>query len=164
MLPHSRPGGIAGLLELLHDRGGEEDLYHVAEELLLEIDDLLPIVEGASLLGFATTAEGDVKITPAGIAIAEADIATRKRLFREAVLAKVSLLQQIHRMLESKTDHKVPLEFFRDILDEHFSAGEVEQQIETALNWGRYAELFTYDAATDTLLSQDAASSVPHQP
>jgi NitT/TauT family transport system ATP-binding protein len=164
MLPHSRPGGIAGLLELLHDRGGEEDLYHVAEELLLEIDDLLPIVEGANLLGFATTAEGDVKITPSGTAFAEADISTRKRLFREAVLAKVSLLQQIHRMLESKTDHKVSLEFFRDILDEHFSAAEVEQQIETALNWGRYAELFTYDAATDTLLSREAADSVPHQP
>src|SRR5208283_4540242 len=38
MLPHSRPGGIGGLLELLDDRGGEEDMYHIAEELLLEVD------------------------------------------------------------------------------------------------------------------------------
>ena len=64
MLPHTRPGSIAGLLELLIDHGGEEDLYHVAEQLLLEVDDLLPIVEGATLLGFATAHEGDVKITP----------------------------------------------------------------------------------------------------
>lgn len=57
MLPHARPGGMAGLLELLQDRGGgHEDLYHVAEDLRMEIDDLLPIVEAAVLLGFAKTA------------------------------------------------------------------------------------------------------------
>src|ERR1700683_4314774 len=43
VLPHARPGGIAGLLELLADRGGDEDMYHLAEDLLLEVDDLLPI-------------------------------------------------------------------------------------------------------------------------
>src|SRR6202158_2918398 len=33
MLPHARPGSIAGLVELLNDRGGKEDLYRIAEEL-----------------------------------------------------------------------------------------------------------------------------------
>ena len=53
----------------------------------------------------------------------EADIPTRKDLFREAVLAHVSLLQQIQTALEKKSDHTMPLEFFRDMLDEHFAAG-----------------------------------------
>ena len=140
MLPHSRPGGVAGLAELLNDRGGEEDLYHVAEELLLEVDDLLPILDAATLLGFATAHEGDVRITPAGQAFAEADIPTRKELFRKAALAHVSLLQQMYTALEKKSDHTMPMEFFRDLLDEHFPETEVNQQIETALNWGRYAE------------------------
>ena len=43
MLPHARPGGVAGLLELLKDRGGKEDPYHVADDLKMEVDDLLPI-------------------------------------------------------------------------------------------------------------------------
>ena len=81
MLPHARPGGIAGLLELLNDRGGKEDLYRVAEELRMEVDDLLPIVEGATLLSFAKSDRGDVEITPSGKAFAEADIATRKPCF-----------------------------------------------------------------------------------
>ena len=51
VLPHSRPGAVGGLLELLNDRGGKEDLYRVAEELLLEFDDLLPIVEAAGVAG-----------------------------------------------------------------------------------------------------------------
>src|SRR5271170_6202524 len=92
MLPHSRPGGIGGLLELLDDRGGEEDMYHISEELLLEVDDLLPILDAATLLAFATVHEGDVRITEKGRAFAQADIPTRKVLFREAVLAHVSLL------------------------------------------------------------------------
>ena len=45
----------------------------------------------------------------------------------------------------------MPLEFFRDILDEHLPEEEVQRQIETALNWGRYAEIFTYDSETDRL-------------
>jgi len=159
MLPHTRPGSVAGLLGLLVERGGEEDLYHVAEQLLLEVDDLLPIVEGATLLGFASAREGDVKITPEGRAFVEADISTRKSLFREAVLARVPLLQRMKSALESKSDHVMPLEFFHQILDEHFTETDVEAQLETALNWGRYAEIFTYDLENDALRLHPVAGS-----
>jgi NitT/TauT family transport system ATP-binding protein len=151
MLPHSRPGSIAGLLGLLIDHGGKEDLYHVAEQLLLEVDDLLPIVEGATLLGFASAREGDVKITSEGRAFAEADISTRKSLFREAALGHVALLQKMKSALDSKSDHMMPLEFFHDILDEHFTETDVLGQIETALNWGRYAGIFSYDRESGTV-------------
>ena len=66
MLPHALPGGIGGFLELLADRGGRDDLYHLADELSMEVDDLLPTVEASVLLGFATLKEGDAEITPEG--------------------------------------------------------------------------------------------------
>ena len=160
MLPHTRPGSIAGLLELLVDHGGEEDLYHVAEELLLEVDDLLPILEGAALLDFATVREGDVKTTPEGRAFAAAEIANRKSLFRDAALARVTLLQKMKSALESRSDHVMPLEFFHDILDEHFTEPEVEKQIETALSWGRYAEIFSYDAESGNLRLHQQSEAV----
>src|SRR5580704_2345312 len=129
---------------------------------------MLPIIDAATLLDFATAAEGDVRITDKGRAYAEADIPTRKQLFREAVLEHVSLLQQIRAALEKKSDHTMPVEFFRDLLDERFAQVEVDQQIETALNWGRYAELFTYDPEKDTLhlhqldhLSENSAENAP---
>ena len=56
------------------------------------------------------------------------------------------------RALDTKSDHAMPVEFFRDILDEHFSEEEVNQQIDTALNWGRYAEIFTYDSEDERLI------------
>ena len=159
MLPHARPGGMAGLLEFLNERGGAEDLYHLAEDLLMEVDDLFPIVEEAVLLGFAKSKEGDVEITPEGKAFAEADIATRKAMFRDAILANVPLMQQVRSALDKKSDGAVPLEFFRDVLDEHFSQDEVETQIGTMLNWGRYAELFVYDPEKDRLLRPDSPAT-----
>jgi len=159
VLPHATAGGMAGLLEFLNDRGGKEDLYHLAEELLMEVDDLFPIVDEAVMLGFADSTQGDVRITPAGKEFAEADIATRKKLFREAVLSHVTLIQQIRNALERKSDRAVPLEFFRDVLDEHLSQEDVQRQIDTALNWGRYAEIFTYNSETDRLLLDEASGT-----
>jgi NitT/TauT family transport system ATP-binding protein len=151
---------MAGLLEFLNERGGEEDLYHLAEELLMEVDDLFPIVEEAVLLGFAKSSEGDVEITRKGKEFAEADIGTRKKIFRDAVLENVPLMQQIHTTLLRKGDHSVPLEFFRDILDEHLSQDEVQAQIETVLNWGRYSEIFTYDPENDRLVLHGEVTAV----
>ncbi len=61
------------------------------------------------------------------------------------------LLRQMHRALLNKADHTMPLEFFRDVLDEYFSEREVQRQIETALNWGRYAGIFNYGSENDTI-------------
>jgi NitT/TauT family transport system ATP-binding protein len=160
MLPHARPGSIAGLVELLNDRGGKEDLYRIAEELRMEVDDLLPSVEAAALLSFVASGRGDIELTPTGKAFAEADIATRKEVFREAALAHVTLLQQMHKALASKSDHTMPLELFRDILEERFSDADVQRQIDTALNWGRYGAIFSYDSESDRLLLYQPASPV----
>ncbi len=151
VLPHARRGAIAGLLELLNDRGGREDLYRIADELRMEVDDLLPIVEACSILGFARSEKGDVEITPEGKAFAEADIGSRKQLFRQAALTHVALLQQMLHALESKSDHTMPLEFFRDLLQQHFSDSEAQRQIDTALNWGRYGDIINYDSESDRL-------------
>ena len=77
------------------------------------------------------------------------------------MLAHVPLLQQMNSCLASKSDATMPMEFFRDILDNHLTEQEVNEQVETALGWGRYAELFTYDAETDQITSR-AASSESH--
>jgi len=163
MLPHARVGGIAGLLELLIDRGGKEDLYRLAEDLIMDAEDLLPIVEASVLLGFARLKEGDVEITPDGSRFAEADILSRKTLFRHAALSHVMILQQIDSILHAKTDHAISEEFFYDILDEHFTQDEVERQFDTAMNWGRYAEIFDFDRESHRLVLAEPVSE-PHPP
>src|SRR6201997_2826017 len=159
ILPHARVGGIAGLLELLQDREGREDLYRLSEDLVMNVEDLLPIIEACVLLGFAVLKDGDVELTTAGNAFADADIQTRKVLFREAALKNVMVLQQIENILVAKTDHSIPEEFFHDILDEHFSQDEVERQLDTAMTGGRYAEIFNRDTETGRLVLAEALSA-----
>jgi NitT/TauT family transport system ATP-binding protein len=161
MLPHARPGGIAGFLELLADRGGRDDLYKLADELVMDVDDILPIVEASAMLGFAMLREGDVEITPEGRSFSQADIQTQKQLFREAALKHIAILRLIENTLHAKRDHAIGEEFFRDILDEHFSPDEVERQFQTALNWGRYAEIFDYDSENGRLFHREDADIVP---
>ena len=124
MLPHARPGGIAGLLEMLLDRNGRDDLYRLADDLAFEIDDLLPIVEAASLLGFLIVQEGDAEITPEGCRFAEAGILRRKELFKVAALARHAHSPD-HARARIKADHTLPDEFFHDLLDEHFTEEEI---------------------------------------
>jgi len=146
MLPHVRPGGITGLLEVLSDRGGRDDLPRLAEDLVMEVDELLPILEGAALLGFARVSEGDVAITPEGRVFAEADKDARKQLFREAALERAPLLRKVERALRTKADRALPEEFFLDVLDEHFTDEESRRQLDTLIHWGRYAGILDYDA------------------
>lgn len=157
MLPHARPGGIAGLLELMVDHDGKADIYRLADDLAFEVDDLLPIVDAGSLLGFLTITEGDASLTPVGAEYANAEILRQKEIFREAAVQNVLLLRQIMRALEAKSDGSVPEEFFHDMLDEQFSEEETLRQLETAVNWGRYAELFDFDGQRRRFMLPHAA-------
>ncbi len=117
---------------------------------------MLPIVDAAALLGFLKVEEGDVAITPTGAEFANSEILRQKELFREAAQSNVLLLRQIRRALEAKSDHTVPEDFFLDMLDEQFSEEESLRQLETAVNWGRYAELFDFDASRRRFILPEA--------
>jgi len=114
------------------------------------------------LLGFLKVEEGDVAITEKGTEFANSEILRQKELFRAAAIENVLLLRQIRRALESKSDHTVSEEFFLDMLDEQFSEEESQRQIETAVNWGRYAELFDFDAGRRRFVIPDAQEEEIH--
>ena len=143
-LPQVRIGAIAGLLELLEDRK-EKDLYRLGQELMLEVDDILPIVEAAKLMEFLVIQEGDLLLTPVGLQFIAGGIDQRKQIVRTQILGNIRLVQQISRMLQAKRNHRISEELILDILETHFSPQEAMRQLKTAVDWGRYAELYSYD-------------------
>lgn len=151
-LPHARVGGISGLLELLVEKpDGQEDLPRLAKRLGLTVDDLLPILDAAVLLGFATVAGGDVGLTEAGRDFATTTILQSKDLFRQQLLRHVPVFDSICSTLREKQNGSMRADFFLDLWDEHFPHAEAERQFATAVDWGRYAELFEYDADEERL-------------
>jgi NitT/TauT family transport system ATP-binding protein len=161
MLPHTRPGGMAGLLEILCDQGGRVDLHKLADELSLEVDALLPTVDTAVILGLIEVKDGAAIITASGYDFRKADIQARKAMFRKAALANVPILRQMEQALKAKSDRTLSDEFFHDLIDEHFSEEESRRQLETAIQWGRYAEIFDYDAATGKLTLTESSLAEP---
>ncbi len=159
-LPHARTGGISGLLELLVEKPDtREDLPNLAERLQLEIDDLLPIVDAAVLLGFAKVSQGDIALTEIGQDFATTTILRSKDLFRQQILANVPMIVSMVQSLREKQNGSMRGDFFLDLLDEYFPHQEAEKQFSTAVDWGRYAELFEYDATEERLYLSEALSN-----
>lgn len=144
-LPHSKVGAIAGLIELVHDKGKKVDISVLATELGLEVDDLLPLMEASVILGFGMIKEGDFILTDKGVEFSEADTLQKKEVFREMAQKNVQLIKQIIHTLQSTEKHRISEEFFIEILENHFTKDEAWSQLEIAIDWGRYAELFAYD-------------------
>ncbi|WP_448533474.1 ABC transporter ATP-binding protein [Parathermosynechococcus lividus] len=163
LLPHVRIGSIAGLLELLENR--KEDLYRIAQELQLELDDILPIVEAAQMMELVELKEGDIAVTPIGYAFIQGDIDQRKLIIRQQLLKSIRLVQQIHNFLTAKQNHRIPESLVLDILERHFTPQEADRQLNTAIDWGRYAELFSYDEPAKEIFleTNDHEESFPLQ-
>jgi NitT/TauT family transport system ATP-binding protein len=145
VLPHASVDGIAGLAELTL-ASDAADLAALAAVVGFEIDDLFPIVDALALLGFATVENGRLRLTHTGERFAGADIQQSKEIFRESALERVPLVRRIRRALEHSTDGALREGFFMDLLSSHYSRDEARAQLDTAIDWGRYAELFEYDA------------------
>jgi NitT/TauT family transport system ATP-binding protein len=91
--------------------------------------------------------DGRLKLTETGERFAAADIQASKQLFRDAAPARVPLVRRIHRALLHSADGALREGFFLDLLRRYYSDDEARAQLDTAIDWGRYAELFEYDAA-----------------
>jgi len=144
-LPHTRPGAISGLLEMIEEYGGTDDVAVISQKLRIEADDLLPILDAAVLLGFAVVSQGDATLTEIGRKFADAEVEEARTIFREQVLERAPLVRTMFEALKQSRNGALHDDFFIDILDESFSEDEAREQFDTAVNWGRYADLFEYD-------------------
>jgi NitT/TauT family transport system ATP-binding protein len=144
-LPHAPLGMVLGLLDRLREApGGREDLYKLGGPLGLELDDLLPVTEAAKRLGLVTIAAGDIELTDEGRALAAAEEPARKKRLAGR-LQGLPLIAEIRRALDGAEGNRVSRKVFLGRLRDHFSPPEARRQLQTALDWARYGEVFDFD-------------------
>ena len=161
-LPHVNIDQLTGFIERVYHQGGSEDLYELARDLHMEADDLLPLAEAADLLGFGDLREGDVVLTPEGRQFAEAGVQEEKALFRRQATANIKLIRRVVRDIQASPTHRVREDQLLQELERSFSPGEARQQLDTAIDWGRYAEVFAYDDdAGEFFLEEEAPTTAP---
>lgn len=146
-LPEVQTSDLAGILETLNEpeNKGRMDLPDLSEKVFLDGDDLFPLTEVLEILNFARVSQGDITMTPEGVAFANADMLERKKLFSKHILMCIPLAKHIRERLDQEHKHSLSEEVFLRELEEHFSEQEAARILTTMIDWGRYAELFAYD-------------------
>ncbi|MCL1900498.1 MAG: nitrate/sulfonate/bicarbonate ABC transporter ATP-binding protein, partial [Promicromonosporaceae bacterium] len=150
-LPAASVGGLAGLAQMIAGLGAATDLADLADELVFEVDDLLPLVDAARLLGLLTLDGVRARLTEEGQAWAAADIQDAKQIFAAQAVERAPLVRTIVRALTTAPNNTLREDFFRDLLHRGYTLADTEQQLDLAIDWGRYGELFDYDADTGEL-------------
>lgn len=152
---------MAGLLETVAAAPylGRGDLPVIAHSLQLELGDLFSSAEGLQRLGLADVERGDIALTPAGIAYADAGTQQRKAIFRAHALRNVPLISHILGVLQARPNGRAPRLRFEAELEDHLSEKLALETLNTAIEWGRYAEVYEYDDSSESLLLEQAQTA-----
>ena len=150
MLPSASSNRLCGLIETLQSPAfnGEAELAKLARPFVLGVDVLMPVAEALHLLGFAELKAGTIRLSASGKIFAQAGMDARKQLFREHLLQVLPLAAHIRRVLDDREEHQAPRLRFMSELEDHLNTAEANRTLRTVTDWGRYAELFEYDAKT----------------
>ena len=151
-LPAVSTGELGGLVELLTERGGQEGLAEIADELRYEIDDLLPVVDAAQLLKLARPQGTELRITEQGRRYAAADLLRAKEQFATLAMEAAPLVRRIVRDLRHTGTGAIGIDDILAELRAFYGTDDAQRQLDTAIDWGRYGELFEYDADSSRLL------------
>ncbi|MFT9393133.1 nitrate/sulfonate/bicarbonate ABC transporter ATP-binding protein [Bifidobacterium sp.] len=157
MLPDATPGGLAGLLEIVDGYPDGIDLADLASALSFEVDDLFPLLDAGTLLGMLDVKEGHVTVTEVGHRWNDADILNSKVVFADIAMSHVPLVRAIDRSLRQSKNGSLHGDMIVDLLRSKEPEDVARKQFHIAVEWGRYGELFDYDADDDMLTLDEAA-------
>ncbi len=150
-LPPVPISALAGLLEHVAEMPDHRhDIFRLVEELRVDSDHLLQLTEVAELLGFATVGQGDIILTPLGETFAEASILARKEIFATRI-RRLPIFRWLLSMLSVAEGHRLKWDVVLRALELEFPPEEAERQLDTVVDWGRYAELIAYDDASEVI-------------
>ncbi len=133
---------MMGLLALLNAHKGSEDVALLADDLDLEIDEILPSLEFAEVLQLVRVTDGRATFTDVGRRIVQATIRERKSIVRDQ-LRRTTLFRTLVRALEGAPDHCLSDESLNQIVS--LTTAPADEAVQNIVNWGRYADLFRYD-------------------
>lgn len=146
ILPSVTPGMVIGLLVVLSGHGGKADLARIAIDLQSDVDDLLPVIEVAEILGFISVENGDVMLTDLGDKLVKAAPSRRKLILRK-VIANVEPFATAFKLIKSRREISAEELFeelgkIRELGEEYKDPEQIHQML---LEWLLYTETVKYD-------------------
>ncbi|MDA6076793.1 AAA-associated domain-containing protein [Edwardsiella anguillarum] len=83
------------------------------------------------------------------------DTQPRKALFAAHLLRHVPLATLIKSVLDERPGHRAPRVRFEQELEDVLSDDAARETLDTVINWGRYAEIFSYNDQSGSFSLED---------
>ncbi len=150
VFPKATISEIIGLLEAVNDAGGVEDAARLAGDFDLELDTILPSIDGAELLGFVTVTDGNIELTSDAQKLLDAGIRDRKKIIRDKV-AGVELIKELKNKLMESDERKMSKKETLNIIRNRISTADIESYFRIIINWTRHAGLIGYNSDSEEI-------------
>jgi len=143
-IPRTHLSVVAGLLEILEDYQGKVDAAKIADELMLELDDILPAIEAAEMLGFIKVDSGDLILTDKGREYLAGNSMQRKKILNQT-LSRTSLFKWLIEQLRSRGNEMSNEELIM-LLEKEMPDVDAAKMVKWIIEWGRHALILRYDS------------------
>jgi NitT/TauT family transport system ATP-binding protein len=142
-IPHVNVNEIIGLTTVVSTQ--PRNIFELGDDLGYEFSKLLLIIKAAELLDLVTTPGENVLLTETGRRVLAADLAGRKAILRERMVA-LPLFERLVRLCEANPDRQISIIEFFDYLREWFPRENLPELARTIIGWGRFAGLLIYSS------------------
>lgn len=147
-LPPASLEGVEDLVAQVPETGGIS-LAELADELVLELDELLPIIDAGELLGLMEVDDAQLELTEAGRRLRAAEEEEQQELLRSQLLSRVPLVRQLQEALDASPRGEVDGDTVLARLNEQFTDQEADVVFDTFISWTRSCGLFRYNREQD---------------
>jgi NitT/TauT family transport system ATP-binding protein len=149
-IPAVNLGHIFGLMEIVRDHGSQIDVFKLDQLTEYDFGHTIAVVKAGELLGLLDTPKNQVLLTDLGRRFLDADINGRKSMFRTQLLTLGTFRFVLHLLKEAR-GNRLSKEIIEEELCIRLTAEDVEKVFDTIVGWGRFGELFGYDASSEEL-------------
>lgn len=150
IFPKATISEIIGLLEVVNDSGGIEDAARLAADFDLELDEILPSIDGAELLGLVRVTDGNIELTADAQKLLEMGIRDRKKIIRDKV-AGVGIIKELTSKLMESDEHKISKKETLKFLQDKINTADIESYFRIIINWTRHAGLIGYNSDSEEI-------------
>jgi len=147
-VPYANITEVIGLVDILYSNEGSMRIESLQKYLGIEIDELLPVIDAAKIIGLVMITRDCINITNMGRRLYTLNPEKKKALISSQI-CMMPVFRKIVSLL--KKEGPKPKAYFLHMIEKELFAKESELQFRRIIQWGRYAEILSYDAGKDEM-------------
>jgi len=149
-LPDVAPADVIALLAFLHARGGESEIFQIADATDREFGRTVLIVKAAELLDFVDTPQQHVVLTATGQRFVGVSPDEQAALWRQQLL-QLRLFRLVYDAAMTRADRTIDRDFVLETIVTRMPSENYELVFNTFVRWARFGRLFHHDPQTQQL-------------